>query len=102
LKIDDVVMAFIFGSWAKGRGGIESDMDIAVYFRSMTNALEWEADNYYDSENSIWFEIEKIVQREVDLLVLNRVSPTVASRAIEGIPILINFLEYPQCQKSNG
>ncbi|MDI6793268.1 MAG: nucleotidyltransferase domain-containing protein [bacterium] len=86
---DDVIMAFLFGSWAKGAGGIDSDMDIAVYFKPRKGVLEWEdTDAYYDSEDSIWLEIEGIVQREVDLLVLNRAAATVAESALKGIPIV--------------
>lgn len=86
---EDIVMAFLFGSWAKGEEGIESDADIAVYFKPGTDVLEWEANTYYIDENSIWLEIERIVQREVDLLVLNRASATVADSALKGIPIII-------------
>lgn|GEM_PF-6425670 len=32
-KRTDIVMAFLFGSWAKGHEGAESYIDIAVYFR---------------------------------------------------------------------
>ncbi len=31
-KRDDIVMAFLFGSWAKAHDGAESDIDVAVYF----------------------------------------------------------------------
>ncbi|MDI6704280.1 MAG: nucleotidyltransferase domain-containing protein, partial [bacterium] len=86
---EDIIMAFLFGSWVKGGNGIESDMDIAVYFKPKTGILEWEANTYYDNENSIWLEIERIVQREVDLLVLNRASATIAESALKGIPIII-------------
>lgn len=87
---DDVIMAFLFGSWAKGEAGIDSDMDIAVYLKPRKGTLEWEdTDAYYESEDSIWLEIEKIVQREVDLLVLNRASATVAESALRAIPIII-------------
>ncbi len=86
---EDIIMAFLFGSLAKGKAGVESDVDIAVYFKPQTNVLEWETNTYYDSENSIWLEIERIVQREVDLLVLNRAAATVADGALRGIPIII-------------
>jgi len=86
---EDIVMAFLFGSWAKGGEGIESDTDIAVYFKPSTDVLEWEANTYYDNENSIWLEIERIMQREVDLLVLNRASATIAESVLKGIPIII-------------
>jgi hypothetical protein len=36
---------------AKGKYGIESDMDIPIYYKSRTNILEWEnKEAYYESE----------------------------------------------------
>jgi len=87
---DDIIMAFLFGSWAKGHEGAESDIDIAVYFKPETDILEWErTDSQYDSEGQIWLEIERIVEKDVDLLVLNRAAPTVADSALRGLPIII-------------
>jgi len=87
---DEVLMAFLFGSWAKGQEGIESDMDIAVYFKPKVDIVEWEeTDSYYETEKQIWMEVERIVGREVDLLVLNRAVPGVADNALRGIPIII-------------
>src|SRR4030042_1601150 len=86
---EEVLMAFLFGSWSKEQAGIESDMDIAVYFKPKTNSLEWQADSYYETEEEIWLKIEKITGMEVDLLVLNRAAATVADSAIKGIPIIV-------------
>ncbi len=89
-KRDDIVMAFLFGSWAKGHEGADSDIDIAVYFKPETNVLEWEStSSLYDGEKRIWLEIEGIVEGDVGLLVLNRAAPTVADNALRGIPIII-------------
>jgi len=89
-KRDEVLMAFLFGSWAKGREGIESDMDIAVYFKPKVDIVEWEkTDSYYETEKQIWREVERIVEREVDLLVLNRAAPSVADNALRGTPVII-------------
>ena len=89
-KRDDIVMAFLFGSWAKGHEGTESDIDIAVYFKPENNILEWEsADSQYESEREIWLDIERIVEKDVDLLVLNRAAATVADSALRGYPIII-------------
>ena len=89
-KKDDIVMAFLFGSCAKGHAGVESDIDIAVYFRPEKNILEWEnTDFQYYGEKHIWLEIERIVKSDVDLLVLNRATPTVADSALRGLPIVI-------------
>jgi hypothetical protein len=89
-KRDDIVMSFLFGSSAKGHEGADSDIDIAVYFKPETNILEWEnASSQYDSEKQIWLEIERIVEKDVDLLVLNRAAATVADSALRGLPVII-------------
>lgn len=87
--IEEVSMAFLFGSWAKGYEGMESDVDIAVYFKPKANILEWQEPVYYERENRIWLDLERIIGKEVDLLVLNRAPATVADNASKGIPIII-------------
>lgn len=83
-------MAFVFGSWARNQEGMESDLDIAVYFKPGTNVLEWqEPDAHYDAENQIWMETERIAGREIDLLVLNRAPATIAESALKGIPLVV-------------
>jgi predicted nucleotidyltransferase len=47
-------MAYVFGSFAKGRAMRESDIDIAVYFKSRGRTIEWEEEKYYLEENEIW------------------------------------------------
>lgn len=87
---DEISMAFLFGSREKGREVVESDMDIAVYFKPERDIVGLEqADFYYETENQIWREVESIVEREVDLLVLNRAAPNVADSALKGVPIII-------------
>jgi len=86
----EVSFAFLFGSWSKEQAGIESDMDIAVYFKPRANILELQdTEAYYETENRLWREIEKIVETEVDLIVLNRAPATVADSALRGIPLVI-------------
>jgi predicted nucleotidyltransferase len=89
-KKEKVLMAFLFGSWAKNLEVIESDMDIAVFFKPGTGVLESHGtESYYEIEKQIWAEIEKIAGIEVDLLVLNRAPATVADSALRGIPLVI-------------
>lgn len=86
----EVSMAFLFCSWAKSQEGAESDMDIGVYLKPKTNLLEWQdPDSSYETENQIWSDTERIVETEVDLLVLNRAQAAVAKAALGGIPLLI-------------
>ncbi len=63
-------MAFLFGSYARETTHRESDVDIAVYFRSKSKYLEWEEiDIKYDAEDRIWLDIERLLKRNVDLRV---------------------------------
>lgn len=65
-KRDDVVMAFLFGSQAKGYARNISDWDIAVYI----------VQENHQAEQTMWADIEKITETEVDLVVLNRAPAT--------------------------
>jgi predicted nucleotidyltransferase len=86
----DIVMAFLFGSCATGAFCGESDVDIAVYFKPRGGRLEWEASGVrYEEEAALWLDVERILGKEVDLLVLNRAAPSIAESAISGAPILI-------------
>ena len=87
---DEVAMAFLFGSWAKGRQRSDSDVDIAVYFRPVGGVMEWEnPDAHYESEGEIWSDLERMLGKNVELLVLNRAVPTVAESALRGIPLIV-------------
>ncbi len=86
---EDVLFAFLFGSYAEGRAGRLSDVDIAIYLQKEDG----------EREEEIWWEIEKRVKKEVDLLVLNRAKPLVAWSAIKRGKLLTmkdrrKFLEY--------
>ena len=89
-KKQDIVMVFVFGSYAKNREMSESDFDIAIYFQPIGSELEWEETKRYDSEDAIWGDVERIVGIKTDLVVLNRASATLAASIIsEGAPIII-------------
>ena len=89
-KIDNVSMAFVFGSYAQGRAISESDLDIAVYFKPRDKDIEWEGNLFYDVEDKVWLDIEGIVKKDVDLVVLNRAPSTLAFQIFNtGMPIII-------------
>jgi len=67
---NDVVMAFLFGSQAEGRARKASDWDIGVYFRRGKDARE--------NSNEIRRDVERITDREVDIVMLNEASARVA------------------------
>ena len=87
----DVAFSFLYGSYAGGTAHSESDIDIAVYFYPGERyPVEYEEDVYYDGENEIWADLEELLGKEVELLVLNRVSASVSASAIRGTPLVIN------------
>lgn len=86
---EEVLLAFLFGSWDKNRTLYESDVDVAIWLR----------DPYTKEEmNRIWRDLENLLQVPVDLLLLNQASPTIAWAALRGTPLLIRdqgfYLEY--------
>ena len=87
----EVAFAFLYGSQAKGYATNRSDVDIAVYFYpEKRHPIECEEEVFYPTEDEIWGDLERILQKEVELLVLNRVSASVAASAIRGTRIVIN------------
>jgi len=79
-KRDDVVMAFLFGSRAKGYARVISDWDIGIYITEEDRAREQE----------IWTATERIVERNVDLVILNRAPASVAWSVVRvGAPLSI-------------
>jgi len=90
-KRDDVAFSFLFGSQTGRNATKLSDVDIAVYFYpDDRHPIEYEAETRYSMENRVWSDLERVLKKEVDLLVLNRVSATVATSAIKGVPLSIN------------
>lgn len=89
-KREDVLIAFAFGSRVKGQATVESDFDIAVYFKPSGKEIEWEEQKEYKTESEIWSDVEKILGINTDFVVLNRAPSTLADSIIrEGEPIII-------------
>lgn len=75
---ENVVLAFIFGSSAKGIAGEDSDLDIGVYLKDKKE------------EDEIWREISKVTGKEVDLVVLNDAPASLISNVLKtGIPLVV-------------
>ena len=91
-KKEDIAFAFLYGSQAKGNSTRLSDVDVAVYFYpKQRHPIEFEeADYYNDNEDTIWGELESLLKKEVELLVLNRAPSIISTSALRGIPIVIN------------
>ena len=91
LQKPEILMAFIFGSFARKQETSESDFDLAVYFKPLGKALEWEETKYYEREDQIWGDVERITGMRTDFIVLNRAPSTLAFSILqEGIPVVIN------------
>jgi len=80
-------MAFLFGSWARGRQRPDSDLDVAVLVEPGTT-----------DAGSLWGQLERLVDRDVDLVILNDASPLLAWEALQGERLLVRdrgeFLDY--------
>src|SRR3990167_6168066 len=65
---DNVILAFVFGSYAENLVREESDLDIAVYLRNISQ------------ESRIWQDVSKIAEKEVDLILLNEAPATLTAK----------------------
>lgn len=87
----DIAFAFLFGSQARGKVTKLSDVDIAVYFYpERRHPIEYEETVYYENEDAIWADMERLLKGEVELLILNRVLATIAASALRGVPLAVN------------
>lgn len=77
---DDVLMAFLFGSRAKGYARRTSDWDIAVCLIKEDRTLE----------QRIWSDTEEILGAQTDLVVLNRAPASLAWTILRtGVPLAV-------------
>ena len=70
----DILLAFVFGSVAKGRERDESDIDIAILFSKSPS---------FDASFKIKDEISDILKKEVDLAILNDTSPILGMQVLK-------------------
>lgn len=86
----DVAFAFLFGSAIRGKIRKEGDVDVGVYFWPEKD-IEWEAfGKVYPGEARIGLDLERILKKEVDLIVLNRARSILADEIVrKGHPIII-------------
>ncbi len=79
-KKKNIEMAFLFGSQAKGRAILESDIDIAIWPSRKFKLKDMDL---------LWKELELLTRKNVDVVRLNKANPSVAWAALRGIPLLI-------------
>ncbi|MCL6613526.1 MAG: nucleotidyltransferase domain-containing protein [Firmicutes bacterium] len=86
---NDIAFAFLFGSYAKGKATGRSDVDIAVFFSQLYDLA---------TLNRITGDLETLLQKNVDLIVLNEANASVAWAALRGVPLVIRdrafYLQY--------
>ncbi|PRR76189.1 type VII toxin-antitoxin system MntA family adenylyltransferase antitoxin [Neomoorella humiferrea] len=76
----NIQMAFLFGSRAKGRARPGSDADVGIYLEP-----GYTRQDIY----RIWNELEDMLGLKVDLLVLNEATPSLVWTALKGKPLFI-------------
>ncbi|NIM11746.1 MAG: nucleotidyltransferase domain-containing protein [Candidatus Aminicenantes bacterium] len=90
LNRGDVAFAFLYGSYARGTPHKHSDVDVAVYFYPGERyPVPYEEEIYYDGEDEIWAELDQMLGKEVELLVLNRAAAVVCASATRGIQLAV-------------
>ncbi|WAM37231.1 type VII toxin-antitoxin system MntA family adenylyltransferase antitoxin [Caldicellulosiruptor acetigenus] len=95
-KEDNVIFAYLFGSYAKGKERENSDVDIAVY---VNEEIANDSKKVLDFQIKHMSNISDILKKEVDLVILNHASPLLRHEVIsEGILLvekdhnkLVNF-----------
>lgn len=80
-RFPHLTFAVLFGSAAASRMRPDSDLDVAVYGAS-AGRLEIEQEREIDRETEIQIALERVTQRNVELLVLNRAPATVCAAAL--------------------
>lgn len=84
-----VLIAFLFGSRSKDYSKESSDWDIAVYFKPKNRQLELEENIYYPEEERISRDLERILDSEVDLVVINRAFPSLVFEVLNKGLVLV-------------
>jgi len=85
-----VLLAFLFGSRARGVSRAVSDWDVAVYFLP-AEYMEIEIETEYPQEKQIWSDLVDILETDhVDLLVLNRARAVLVYNVLRtGTPLIL-------------
>ena len=66
IKYEDIIFAYIFGSYAKDNIRKDSDIDIAIYLKDSIDTYR-----YLDMK----MKLSEAIRREVDLVILNDATP---------------------------
>lgn len=77
----DIQLAFMFGSHVSGHITDESDVDIAVLFRTIPDFI---------TINQLRDDISNAIKKEIDIVVLNDSSPIIRMQVLKNGVIVIN------------
>ena len=70
----EILLAFLFGSFTSKRMRPSSDVDIGIFFKAVPNI---------DATNNVTEKLSTLLQREVDLVVLNHASPVLKMQILK-------------------
>lgn len=70
----EILLAFLFGSFTSKRMRPSSDVDIGILFKTVPNI---------DTTNNVIEELSTLLRREVDLVVLNHASPVLKMQILK-------------------
>lgn len=76
----DILLGFLFGSYTREKTSKESDVDVAIYLKEEDERLEITIQN----------ELERLLKKQVDLVILNRSPATLSWNILrKGMPLTI-------------
>lgn len=81
---EDIVFAYIFGSFATGEAHFNSDIDIAIYTKNYLETLEL---------GGIVVDLEEMIEQRIDIVILNdrpKEHPELAYRIVAEGELLFN------------
>lgn len=84
----DVVVAYLFGSAARGELRPSSDLDVAVLI-SAANLAEKREATLASLQSSLQADLQEAAHRPVDLVILNHASPDLIHRVLRDSVLLI-------------
>ncbi len=89
-KREDVLMAYLFGSYEKKTAGSESDLDIGIYYKPRGKSIEWEETNNYQKTDEVWSDVETIVGVKTDLVIMNQAPSTLVYDILQNGREIVN------------
>ena len=80
-ECNDIILAFLFGSFARGNATTFSDLDIAIFFSDTTD---------FYRINDLRGKLSEMFNIEVDIVVLNTASPVIKMQVLKKGTLLVN------------